>query len=339
MTEAYADMSPEQLAADPDFQAYVLEGRETAAWQTRLATDLALAARASEARRLIERTREVARAGGGLLAAADRTWARIAASTGIERAGDANPAPVRAPEVKVVTLGAHPAARRARTRRLVGIALAAAAALLALLLFLPDEALRYETGAGETLVVDLPDGSRATLAPASRLTVDDYNDARALTLTGEAFFEVERGAAFTVATAEGRVTVLGTSFAVATFDGLDVACATGRVRVSTAVDTALLTSGLAASATVDSRLTTAALPVADIGTWRDGRLTFRNEPLASVAAELGRFYDREIALGPDMAARRITIELPIDDLATAAARLGFVLQAQVDTSAGGLRIR
>lgn len=79
----------------------------------------------------------------------------------------------------------------------------------------------YRTGFGETLLLTLPDSSRVTLNANSVLSLGaDWESGadRTVTLSGEAYFEVEpkpaTGAKFTVVTKDLEVNVLGTAFNV-----------------------------------------------------------------------------------------------------------------------------
>lgn len=116
---------------------------------------------------------------------------------------------------------------------------AAAASIILVLgyftLFNSSDLTTYETLAAEIQTHKLPDGSLVHLNAASRLEFDaeEFFEERLLNLDGEAFFEVEKGAKFTVETKNGDVRVLGTSFNVKSrSDRLDVSCFTGRVGVS-----------------------------------------------------------------------------------------------------------
>lgn len=325
MNDAYLQMSVEALVGDPAIQGLALEGRDAEAWAT-------FAAGNPDFARRLDRARSELRALGEHL----RTDPR-------QRVSDR--------EVELVWRGiearTRPASSVRRTergrskrqlRRFTAFALAAAAAIALLIVLLPGTAVEtYSTGPGELLAVELPDGSTVTLGPTSRLSVGRFSDRREVELDGEGFFDVTRGAPFEVETPAGRVAVLGTSFTVDALDAeLAVACATGRVAVVAAGDSVVLVPGRAARATTLG-IDTFAVEVADIGSWREGVLRFEDELLPRVAAELERYYGRRASVSPDNANRRITAELPADDLALAVERLEFLLQSPVDTSAGGLR--
>lgn len=93
----------------------------------------------------------------------------------------------------------------------------------------------YQTGYGERLAIELPDGSDVELSANSELKyiASEYNtDKRDVKLKGQAFFEVEKGTTFSVETSTGKVRVLGTSFNVVQWlNQLDVTCYTGKVLV------------------------------------------------------------------------------------------------------------
>ncbi len=85
-----------------------------------------------------------------------------------------------------------------------------------------------------TLVHTLPDESTIYLNAGAeiRYSTRKYKDSRDLELTGEAFFDVKKGAPFSVSTVHGAVTVLGTSFNVnATALHTEVAVRSGLVKV------------------------------------------------------------------------------------------------------------
>ena len=174
--------------------------------------------------------------------------------------------------------------------------------------------------AGTTQVATLPDGSRVHLNSGSTLAHDRRftGDTRHVALEGEAFFEVVPDARqpFVVETFNARTTVLGTSFNVRARAGdvgaeTAVVVATGRVRVaprSAPEAGVVLTPGmtaslpLAASAIVlpDSVELSRALA------WRTGGFAFRNQPLGSIFAEIGRRYDVTVEANPEVMLRPST---------------------------------
>lgn len=98
-----------------------------------------------------------------------------------------------------------------------------------------DNTLTMATQLAENKNVTLPDNSKVSLNEASSLSYDSekWEDNRALTLNGEAFFEVEKGQRFDVKTPYGTVSVLGTEFNVTARDSIfEVVCYEGLVEVN-----------------------------------------------------------------------------------------------------------
>ncbi len=154
-----------------------------------------------------------------------------------------------------------------------------------------------ESARAEHRTVNLPDGSTVVLNAESRVSFDKnkWDEDRSIHLDGEGFFEVKKGIPFRVTTAQGTVSVLGTSFNVYVRDEkLEVACFTGEVKVtnSEGLDEHL-TPGKAlekeASSTENLRLFQ--VEIQKIGSWKKGKFYFDNEPLIDVIAVLERQYD------------------------------------------------
>lgn len=104
----------------------------------------------------------------------------------------------------------------------------------------------YSTEFGEQIVIELPDASEVTLNAKSQLVYDksSWEDERKLELQGEAFFDVAKGATFSVHTTQGVVKVLGTEFNVKDRSGwFEVVCYEGVVQVEIATITQKLFPG------------------------------------------------------------------------------------------------
>lgn len=151
----------------------------------------------------------------------------------------------------------------------------------------------YTTSFGEQLAVQLPDGSEVTLNAKSTLSFNEktWNENRTLALEGEAYFDVAKGATFTVNTSEGTVEVLGTEFNVTTAkDYFQVKCFEGTVKVeSTAKKSAILTVGKAFSVINNQEESWNFNP--EELTWKQGESTFKNVPLQQVITALERQFN------------------------------------------------
>lgn len=167
-----------------------------------------------------------------------------------------------------------------------------------------------EMGGGSRVHLDAGASARLPLAPWRR---------EARLLGGDAVFDVVHRDAdpFVVTVGRTRLTDLGTRFLVrasdavtrvAVFEGLvEVAPpsgAPGRVEAGQAV--AVTAEGVAAAPAVDEATATA---------WRQGRLVFRDIPLAEVAGRLSHYRSRPVLVG-DPAAGGLTVSgtFRLDDL-------------------------
>ena len=154
----------------------------------------------------------------------------------------------------------------------------------------------HVTGAGETRVVDLADGSRVRMNAASALSLDFRDDLRRLTLHyGQAIFEVahDPGRPFIVEASGGRTRAIGTAFDIDIRPAsVVVTVLEGVVGVSRDGDPA---EAVEASANHRVRYGEGQgvgdpVPVdADTATaWRRGKLIFNNRPLGEVVTEIDR---------------------------------------------------
>lgn len=151
----------------------------------------------------------------------------------------------------------------------------------------------YVTEAGETKVVELPDGSIVTMNAMSKLGFSStgWSDGREVALEGEAYFKAKKGKTFTVKTEQGTVEVVGTIFNVfARDEELEVKCTEGRVQVINPEGTerVLLKKGEQVAVLrgkMQQRQGLSFYP-----NWFKGESTFRSAPLARVFGEIERQY-------------------------------------------------
>lgn len=166
----------------------------------------------------------------------------------------------------------------------------------------------FETGYGNQQIVSLPDGSEAILNAKSSLTFhkNSWDDNRTVTLDGEAYFNVKKGAKFTVNTALGTVEVLGTQFNVLTGDAIfEVKCHEGKVKVvSNTKETAILTQGNAFSV-IEGKTASWDFDIHN-PTWREGESNFREMPLKHVITALQDQYETQFVLEDIDTAERFT---------------------------------
>lgn len=244
------------------------------------------------------------RAGDGdVEAAADRVWERFESSM----KGAGRPESTRQPKVGHRSwLG---------TPRIVGIA---AVVLMALVMVIqtrsgsrtilptagnPQVAKTFSTRPGQRVSITLFDGTRVTLAPATKLSIMG----RSVQLTGEAMFVVSHnsGSPFLVQTGQTAVRVLGTTFSVRQYPSeryARVAVAEGRISVGRSI----LNSGdLAVVEHNEAKVEHNAERVLNWLAFSQGTLALETQTLAEAAPELSRWLDLDVQVSQDVASRRL----------------------------------
>lgn len=112
--------------------------------------------------------------------------------------------------------------------------------------FLFNTNVRVETLIGQKTTIELPDASVVVLNASSEIEYSkkEWVNKRSLNLSGEAFFDVTKGATFDVITSSGTITVLGTEFNVKQRGAaFEVVCYEGSVRVDTGPYSEVLKAG------------------------------------------------------------------------------------------------
>lgn len=178
----------------------------------------------------------------------------------------------------------------------------------------------------ENKVIQLSDGTKIWLNSSSKLEYPQAFDAsspREVTLIGEAFFEVEKAAdwPFIVHTGSVKTTVLGTAFNIKAYPGMDsvsVSVKHGKVAISknnhslaTLENNQELRVALAEHTSEAVQQRTLSSKVA--GSWKEGYLDYEDETIASIVADLQRFYGITVRLQDALLADElITISLRRD---------------------------
>ncbi len=168
---------------------------------------------------------------------------------------------------------------------------------------------RYDTGVGQQIAYQLPDGSSMVLNTRSRARVSMDGKERIVELDGEALFTVAReaGRPFLVRTRNAITRAVGTQFNVyEQADGATrVSVVEGAVQVSPAsptphADPMLLSAGQEAEVrpTGIARRTTA--NVAASVAWRKKVLVFEDAPLREVAAQFNRYNVMQFSIAPQI---------------------------------------
>ena len=204
------------------------------------------------------------------------------------------------------------------------------------------------TRKSQTAVLELPDGSRVMLGPASSLRVRDPGasgvaTSRDVYLEGEAYLEVKHDPMrpFRVRTAAGLVEDVGTEFVVSAYPdapGMRVVVATGMVALYGTPSAArrggpLLTlahGDLAELAVNGVATVTHDVNLAPYLAWTRGDLAFDGTRLGDVVPALERWYDIDIRLGDGaLAERRLTATFHRESLSQVLQLLALSLDVRV----------
>ena len=156
----------------------------------------------------------------------------------------------------------------------------------------------FETQIAQTQTITLPDNSKVVLNAASKLSFNEkkWDDDRALTLDGEAYFKVQKGQTFSVNTTAGIVKVLGTQFNVKERKNyFEVHCYEGLVSVTHNNKTVKLPPGKTFRV-INGSIENVEDFDAKNPSWMQQESSFNSIPLDQVIAELERQYDIKIKL-------------------------------------------
>jgi transmembrane sensor len=198
-----------------------------------------------------------------------------------------------------------------------GIAAAIVAVFAAHLTFAGPHLYDVQTAPGERRQIALPNGTIIALNGGTRLRLDHDNPRFAEVRQGEALFEVAHDAdhPFTVHVGDGRLVDLGTRFDIMRSNaGTEIAVAEGSVRYDVADRHVALAPGDTLRVSADGRVATkGVVPVAQIGTWREGRFVYSGEPLSRVAADLSRYTGQPVTAAPDIAGQPFRGVISVSD--------------------------
>ncbi|MEM1136106.1 MAG: FecR domain-containing protein, partial [Bacteroidota bacterium] len=286
-SEKYKEFSAVDFATDEVFQEWIISGRRAEVWQNWISNNTEKEAAITQAKTLIFLMKDEEKEIGDVQI--QNLWQRIY--------NDIDKSEGNVKETPVIAM---------QKRSVWKVSTSIAASIMLLLGFFwwwTTVEQVYETGIQEQLVVDLPDGSKATLNSGSKISFskNNWDTERKVLLNGEAFFEVKEGKKFTVQTQIGKVEVLGTSFNVLKRNQrFEVACFTGKVGVSNSFDVQeILLPGKKIIVMSDKVQLDDFLP-AEIVSWKRGVFEFDNVLLDEVLAELKRQYGFEVKVQVDI---------------------------------------
>jgi len=165
---------------------------------------------------------------------------------------------------------------------------------------LAEQIQTISTPYGARTKTQLPDGSTVWLNSGSELSFPSrFNEQRPVTLSGEAFFEVEKSdKPFVVSTTYGEVKVQGTSFNVKAFPddaSFETTLVEGKVILSdkkTGNETALQPGQQAIL--IKNSFDVKPVEVKFFTSWKEGKLIFSREPFPQFIKKLERWYNVKI---------------------------------------------
>lgn len=203
----------------------------------------------------------------------------------------------------------------------------------------------YRTPVGGQQTIALEDGSKVTLSTDSEVRLTEWGAHRALTVVrGEAYFKVAKNPErpFVVTAAGRSVTALGTAFDVRVDPGQwSVSLIEGKIRVADTDASVDLTPGRHLTQVGDTPWTVETRNVAELATWREGRLVFDNRPLASIVDEMNRYSARKVRItDPALAATPLSGRFKSGDVAGFVATLeAYGMARGVETSSTTIELR
>jgi len=234
-------------------------------------------------------------------------------------------------------------------------AVAAAAAALVLLvgggaglwIYIDRQGADVSTRIGEQQTKSLPDGSVVALNVVTSINYRMKPRQRSVRLDeGQAVFFVrkDRARPFLVDAGDYQVRAVGTVFDVRRRDGeVDVAVSEGLVSIKalrgprTGQELARLAAGQRLrlpSADQNGPLRVTTVPVESVAEWRMRVIDYEDVTVATVAADLSRFYERPVTVSdPGLARRRVTLRLKVNEREQTLRTLTELLGAKIDRTA------
>lgn len=153
---------------------------------------------------------------------------------------------------------------------------------------------QVKTANAEQQEITLPDGSEVILNSASKLKWNkrNFTDKRYLMLTGEAFFDVQKGNEFVIETKNGEVEILGTQLNVfSRGNEFWVSCLIGKVRVRHKDREEIITPGEMVRLNKEELQKSTSETIENTASWKEGILHFEETKLSTIFAELERQFD------------------------------------------------
>lgn len=154
---------------------------------------------------------------------------------------------------------------------------------------------------GSRVKFSLPDGTLGTLNSGSQLSYSlPFSNSRKIKLEGEAWFEVKHDAEnpFEIDAGNSKIRVLGTSFNLSAYPAenyIEVVLKEGNVEFT---EDSTIVSIKPSERLVyrDGKISKNITDPAKYNSWKDGKLIFREDPMAEVARRIERWYNVKVTL-------------------------------------------
>lgn len=162
--------------------------------------------------------------------------------------------------------------------------------------FLTPSDVTFQSNFGEQKIATLLDNSEVILNANSSINFNksDWKKNRNVSLIGEAFFKVRKGSTFTVKTAVGDVTVLGTQFNVyASKNFFEVVCFQGKVWVKTDNQEFIITPNQSVRNNQGKITQNNLNDLAFSPSWTTGQTSFKSVPLKEVIVSLHNQFNKD----------------------------------------------
>ncbi|WBO21299.1 FecR family protein [Sphingomonas abietis] len=204
---------------------------------------------------------------------------------------------------------------------------------------------RIETAPGTTRAIMLADGSRIALNGDSSVQLDRADSRTATVERGEAFFSIVHDVAHPFALQAGgaRFQDIGTAFdVIRSPQGTQVAVREGALMYDPGGAAVRLDRGEAITvgdAVSGSKAVIRRIDAEAVGLWQQGRLSYRQAPLAQVADDLSRCLGQPVTIDPELAHRQFTgVIILAADRALMLRRIAAVMNVSIRQDGARVRI-
>lgn len=199
-----------------------------------------------------------------------------------------------------------------------------------------------ETAPGEHRMIALGSDGKIELAGGTRIVLDRDDPRMASLDHGQALFTIRHDAArpFRLDVGEDELVDIGTVFDVKHMAGrIRLAVSEGAVAFNPKQQNVQVNPGqVLTSVKGSSAYILAGVSPAQVGEWRNGRLTFQDQPLAEIAVDLTNATGLRFEVAPGVAARRVSGSLLVDPVRADPRSAGPLLGVAVSPAGDGWMI-